>query len=1207
MPIIFIATSWAATKGGINALNHDLCVALSKMVSNSFCIVPSASAADLKESSESEVVLLSLDLTGDEFEQHSVYAIKEKFQLSITKEHIWVGHDVKTGPLALRCSAEMGGISVVFHHMDYANYYSHVDLSQISVKIDEQKSILRKANIVFGVGPRLTENAKRIRDADAETYEFLPGVHTFLPRPSDHDFRVVIAGRLNAKADSIKNFSMAVECSAKILEDAPSGRGAISLIGAELKDVEEIRARCDVAAGVALNPFAHIADRTAYFARLAENDVLIMPSLKEGFGLVAWEALSLGIPVVVSESSGFYEFIKKEKLLNLITTISIKGKKEDSANLLRAIKSVFDEYPSKSSAALDLRNKLSKYTWESASERFLSCLPGTDAVVGETAIISESTPSQNDEINTLPDVIARRKQGKDLKAFEFSRFEDLLKINYKQRNVLVSTDEGTSFAEGRRVKFELWESPKPVQSFFLFLFPSANISQTISKAIDFLTGKSIRARNITVLRRDKGEKDLIKKLFSGRQYPTDISEYTFKEYIWHFCVDDQFKNMSAVTEITNYIDQSLLSIENEASTQHESAKAFFHAALSEKSRPAAHIIIASGGMGKTSLCLSIVADILADIESGISAVLIQAETLRAYYWEHGYAHLKIESVYDLYEAYSKSLRGVNTQDRLTFELAVLCGNIVVVIDGLDEMLSFFQGQFDLKKFLSSIQTLHSELGTSQIILTTRDGSLIAKDAIVEYNMRCYELLGFDEDNWKTYARRRFQNSPHPEKISRKLFELLAQIQAWDAQGRIVPFFVDIVSNVLEKEFSKNPDLTFDVVLGNTPYPSNNELTDHIVYSVFRREVRRHQIAIDEIELANFVSQAVADFGSSTRIDEIVERLTLLYDSRGSELFDKISLNPLFVNVDGFLKLKYEFLTDYFRGLFLIDSIVSGSSTKEFIRSLARVNATASTEISSVEKYFRTNPSKFHESVKTILFKLKSYSANEDDAKFYETARRATSSILRLYASVRSMAGTRLREQLLDLLTDPSSTSDNAVLDGLYIYGDFPNLDFSDLLVRNCKFVDYKKFTSSRLSDANFLFCIFERCASKQSFNSTVLTAKFDASCDLGDLKDLVRQAAEKGEASNKIVEEDVFKFLSGFFDRGFPFDPKLDWIKFSNRLTNLKRDAFVKLVPEYFVEKRRKASDIYYQLSPGFLDSARKFVTDNYIDAKMQNFFSDVK
>lgn len=53
-----------------------------------------------------------------------------------------------------------------------------------------------------------------------------------------------------------------------------------------------------------------IADDDAMWARVAENDFLILPSLVEGFGLVISEAMSIGLPVISSKNSAGPELIK---------------------------------------------------------------------------------------------------------------------------------------------------------------------------------------------------------------------------------------------------------------------------------------------------------------------------------------------------------------------------------------------------------------------------------------------------------------------------------------------------------------------------------------------------------------------------------------------------------------------------------------------------------------------------------------------------------------------------------------------------------------------------------------------------------------------------------------------------------------------------------------------------------------------------------
>ena len=52
-------------------------------------------------------------------------------------------------------------------------------------------------------------------------------------------------------------------------------------------------------------------EREELAAQFCEADLAIMPSRSEGFGLAALEALSAGLPVLVSGNSGFGDALKK--------------------------------------------------------------------------------------------------------------------------------------------------------------------------------------------------------------------------------------------------------------------------------------------------------------------------------------------------------------------------------------------------------------------------------------------------------------------------------------------------------------------------------------------------------------------------------------------------------------------------------------------------------------------------------------------------------------------------------------------------------------------------------------------------------------------------------------------------------------------------------------------------------------------------------
>lgn len=63
---------------------------------------------------------------------------------------------------------------------------------------------------------------------------------------------------------------------------------------------------------------------------LAEFSVCLVLSLREGFGMTALEAVSAGVPLVVSKKSGFYAMLCEKHLENYVHGVEIQGKTEMS-------------------------------------------------------------------------------------------------------------------------------------------------------------------------------------------------------------------------------------------------------------------------------------------------------------------------------------------------------------------------------------------------------------------------------------------------------------------------------------------------------------------------------------------------------------------------------------------------------------------------------------------------------------------------------------------------------------------------------------------------------------------------------------------------------------------------------------------------------------------------------------------------------------
>jgi len=617
----------------------------------------------------------------------------------------------------------------------------------------------------------------------------------------------------------------------------------------------------------------------------------------------------------------------------------------------------------------------------------------------------------------------------------------------------------------------------------------------------------------------------------------------------------------------------------------------------------AHLVVAPGGMGKTWLCRNLAASLLDDSSDNRSPVLIQAENLREYIAEVGSAHVQVASVFDLYDLYTRAQGMERQYDRGTFELAIICGNIVLVVDGLDELTTMLQERFDLNKFLESVVELSSSLSSSHILLTTRDSLLVDDGLTSRLSIARYELLGFDHSDWKRYAAKRFSNHAYKEELTAKLTSALSSLKFADEGGRIVPFFVDVLCNVIEDDATTDLHQSFDLSSGHTPYPSNNEVIDHLIHSVFRREIRRQSIDVDIDQLMMVVTELVSEQGDSFGLDTLKHALALWWDTRADALLEKVSLNPLFLKGAQSLRLRYDFLQSYFRSLFLIQCLRDGLHTPEALNAFAKSNAAQSLEVAYLRKYYEGKYTELDQQVLMLIPKFREQTRSDNNRKV-ELGRRAISGLLKIYVAARNFTSAKISEKLIDLF--PSS-ADMKSIDGVSIFGEFPPLDFTGVMVFNSKFLDYKNFGRSKFEGARFVSCIFENCLVENAMSSTLHLADFDSSCSLGDVATLVTSSRNSQVVEQKAIESECLAFLRSFYKSGNMFDPKPAWIKFSEKVRGLKSKGLDKLVPKFLVVKAKKGSDTHYELSADFESSAKGFIDNNYVDAGMRSFIDFVK
>ena len=242
------------------------------------------------------------------------------------KDHVMdivIGHGVKLGRQVqfIRDSAQFPNCKwVQVVHIapeDLSKYKCYSEpISKGEIKHESEVELCKLADLVAPVGPRLNEAYSSYLQrckTDQDVLSITPGLFqrefgdlVGKQDPNeDGEFKVLLFGRGDDEDFELKGYNIA----AKAFTDQRLKNKSYHLIfvGAPEGKQEEVREKL-LQGGIAeaqLTVRKFIQSRDRLKDLLCEADLTIMPSKSEGFGLVALEALSAGLPILVGSRSGF--------------------------------------------------------------------------------------------------------------------------------------------------------------------------------------------------------------------------------------------------------------------------------------------------------------------------------------------------------------------------------------------------------------------------------------------------------------------------------------------------------------------------------------------------------------------------------------------------------------------------------------------------------------------------------------------------------------------------------------------------------------------------------------------------------------------------------------------------------------------------------------------------------------------------------------
>ena len=317
LKVALLGSEWGSTKGGLSTINRELAIQLAKNDKVEVSMyLPYSSEKEESAAAEFKVCLQT--------QKPGLESIDRLATISrLHHIDVVIGHGIQLGRQAQMIKEFHPECKwIQFVHTDPEELGMFKDYPASIAKGEEKHQaeveLCKLADQVAAVGPKLTGAfACYLRSCgkDEDVINLTPGIFSEFANINQavkggETFRVLLFGRGDCEDFRVKGYDIAARAVAKLEDEEQSYK--LVFVGAPNGEEEKVKERF-LKEGI--SPSQLIVRSAKEREQLAEEfyqaDLVIMPSRTEGFGLVALEALSAAVPVLVSGNSGIGKALKK--------------------------------------------------------------------------------------------------------------------------------------------------------------------------------------------------------------------------------------------------------------------------------------------------------------------------------------------------------------------------------------------------------------------------------------------------------------------------------------------------------------------------------------------------------------------------------------------------------------------------------------------------------------------------------------------------------------------------------------------------------------------------------------------------------------------------------------------------------------------------------------------------------------------------------
>jgi len=379
--VMFICDEWKSAKGGLSTFNREFAINLAKTTSDSIKVHCYVSQSD--ELSREDARQYGVNLITARNVPGSVDPLDglKRLPRELPNPDIVVGHGRKFGTPAYFIAQVAKCKWVHFVHVfceDLGKFKATQSAVVDTIEENEKKhkseiELCKAAHVVVAVGSRLQRKYSRCLP-HVKVEIITPGIFEKFSNESSHlvkdnslqqSFSVFMFGRASFEDLSLKGYDIVANAIVSLGE-----RFDLTFVGSspgEHRKIEQWFFDNSSISREQVTIRSYCNEQDELKMMFLESDMVAVPSRTEGFGLVALEAISAGIPVLVAGKSGM-----AEALLQVDGGQSVIVESEDTEEWAQRIQHLFRQSPvEREYNAKLLRDNYNKtYSWSNECERF---------------------------------------------------------------------------------------------------------------------------------------------------------------------------------------------------------------------------------------------------------------------------------------------------------------------------------------------------------------------------------------------------------------------------------------------------------------------------------------------------------------------------------------------------------------------------------------------------------------------------------------------------------------------------------------------------------------------------------------------------------------------------------------------------------------------------------------------------------------------